>query len=277
MTVVRNYDPTVGRSDSTIRKGLRVRVVKVSPDGKTLRVATKTGTQFEIPVTHLCMSRKNSEPSPYGHDAENHEIALISSGILTTSTQNTAFNHSPMETFPASPTTKLPKSPSNRLPLECGKIMTVIRNFVPSPDDPMVTIRRGLRVKVLGGQDDLVKVVTKTGTTFSIPRSYLRLAHKTSDASAFTAVDAGAKSPPHSPPYRGDTVNSPEWTNGQGIEGIPHGSPVRDSSTKHVCATPPQSASQPPGSNAAPAGTPEGSQPTGVTLEGSRLKVFELC
>ena len=202
MTVVQNYTPHVGRAESMVRKGLRVRVVRSSPDGKTLRVATKTGTQFDIPVSHLCMSRRNSEPSLSGDEIEklnlNH-IAVVPDSISTTIQK-------------AEPKVrKSPPiwSPPPNLPLECGKIMTVIRNFVPTPDDPMVTIRRGLRVKVLGGHANQVKVITKTGTTFHIPRSHLRLSHKNSDASAFGDVERGARSPPKSaPPHSSASRNS---------------------------------------------------------------------
>ena len=81
------------------------------------------------------------------------------------------------------------ENPSSHIPVECGKIMTVIHNFVPTQENPMVTIRRGLRVKVLSAQADQVTVLTKTGNTFCIPRSHLRLSHKTSDASAFPGTN----------------------------------------------------------------------------------------
>ena len=173
MTVVHNYVPNVGTVDYTIRKGLRVRVVRASPDGKTLRVATKTGSQFDIPVSHLCFSRKNSEPLTY----RQHTNSDVSNGnclpcVLDHIPQVHPPSHTPMP------------------PLECGKIMTVIHDFVPTQENPMLTIRRGLRVKVLGGQDDQVKVQTKTGSIFCIPRSHLRLSHKTSDASVFPRTNS---------------------------------------------------------------------------------------
>ena len=213
MTVVQNYSPRVGRAESVIRKGVRVRVVRSSPDGKTLRVATKTGTQFDIPVTHVCMSRKNSEPSPFGHENDSlnsHEITLFPNRPPPRSAENTLYDQNLNTKVPMSP------PPASNLPLECGKIMTVIRSFVPTPDDPMVTIRRGLRVKVLGGQDNQVKVVTKTGTTFHIPRSHLRLSHKTSDASAFSSVDSGKTSPPKSPPTQSSAGNGLHTTEQNG-------------------------------------------------------------
>lgn len=197
MTVVQNYVQNVGSPDSPIRKGLRVRVIQSSPDGKTLRVATKTGTQFDIPVSHLCMSRKNSDPFLYAHDASrfgNHDVAILANDIPNTALTFPS-NHPRGKPLNATP-------PMSRLPLECGKIMTVIHNFTPTRDNPMVTIRRGLRVKVLGGKDDHVKVITKTGTTFTIPRSHLRLSHKTSDASAFTIhANVQAQSTPKPPSH----------------------------------------------------------------------------
>lgn len=197
MTVVQNYVPQMGTVDYTIRKGLRVRVLQSSPDGKTLRVATKTGTQFDIPVSHLCFSRKNSEPSSYRHVSGSINIShekVVTESILG---QHGSASRDDVLLNTAIDLRK-PPSPTVNLPLECGKIMTVIHNFVPTQEGPMVTIRRGLRVKVLGGQDDKVKVCTKTGTTFYIPRSHLRLSHKTLDASTFTAV-AGTDSQPKSP------------------------------------------------------------------------------
>ena len=199
MTVVQSYNvmPKIGSPSSPIRKGLRVRVIRSYPDGKTLRVATKTGTQFDIPVGHLCMSRKNSEPSLY-------ELGMNAFGSPILATDSILYGS---RTFPGncpqgkSPNTTPPSA--SKLPLECGKIMTVIHNFTPTPDNPpMVTIRRGLRVKVLGGKDDQVKVITKTGTTFTIPRSHLRLSHKTSDAAAFS-INANVQTesvPPNPPP-----------------------------------------------------------------------------
>ena len=184
MTVVKSYTPQTGSSANTIRKGLRVRVLQSSPNGTTLRVATKTGTQFDIPASHLCMSRKNSEPSA---NFEN-DVTIFANG-----------SHSPTTSRQYSMTDGQGKSPVPQ-PLDCGKIMTVIHNFVPSVENPMCTIRKGLRVKVLGGHGDQVKVVTKTGTTFCIPRSHLRLSHKTSDASSFAAAAADTYSSIRSPP-----------------------------------------------------------------------------
>ena len=290
MTVVRNYSPKVGNAESTIRKGLRVRVVRSSPDGKTLRVATKSGTQFDIPVSHLCMSRKNSEPSPFRNEIS-HEIALVSNSIPSECL------HSPLPT-PRLKRNPLISPPAQNLPLECGKIMTVIRNFVPSPDDPMITIRRGLRVKVLGGQDDQVKVVTKTGTTFSIPRSHLRLSHKTSDASAFAAVDTGTKSPPTSPQTRRAAVKSPEGAtvNGRVKEEQSETPHDRPHSRKHVHASPSVNGSHPelpPSScNGTPSNRVTGRPPAagaegelssadsarrGCRVNSTGSQVFELC
>ena len=290
MTVVRNYSPKVGNAESTIRKGLRVRVVRSSPDGKTLRVATKSGTQFDIPVSHLCMSQKNSEPSPFRNEI-NHEIALVSNSIPSECL------HSPLPT-PRLKRNPLLSPPAPSLPLECGKIMTVIRNFVPSPDDPMITIRRGLRVKVLGGQDDQVKVVTKTGTTFSIPRSHLRLSHKTSDASAFAAIDTGTKSPPTSPQTRRAAVKSPEGAtvNGRVKEEQSETPHDRPHSRNHVHASPSVNGSHPelpPSScNGTPSNRVTGRPPAagaegelssvdsarrGCRVNSTGSQVFELC
>ena len=203
MTVVRNYVPQTGSLDYTIRRGLRVKVLHTSEDGKTLRVATKTGAQFDIPVSHLCFSRKNSEPS------FNRVSATTLSSIQYQTTANTS-TPSSSATYTQIPSATgyhqnegnppTPTSPTAQLPLECGKIMTIIHNFAPSADISMVTIRRGLRVKVLGGQDDMVKVITKTGTTFSIPRSHLRLSHKTSDASEFASTPQVKQSTEKVPP-----------------------------------------------------------------------------
>ena len=281
MTVVRNYRPDLSNGESTIRKGLRVRVVRSSPDGRSLRVATKTGTQFDIPVSHLCISRKNSEPSPFRNEAS-HEVTLVTSSNPPEYLHDTSSEQSFKRKLLMSP-------PVPNLPLECGKIMTVIRNFVPSPDDPMVTIRRGLRVKILGGQDDQVKVVTKTGTMFSIPRSYLRLSHKNSDASAFAAVDANTKSPPTSPHTR-RLLNSPEATElngtftGKAPNQSPHSSP---SVKKNGCILPsldPQIA--PSSRNGARQATVRGAEGTisnansprrGYRVNSTGSQVFELC
>ena len=203
MTVVRNYVPQTGSLDYTIRRGLRVKVLHTSEDGQTLRVATKTGAQFDIPVSHLCFSRKNSEPSL------NRLSATTLSSIQYQTTANTS-TQSGSATYTQTPNATgyhqnegnppTPTSPTTQLPLECGKIMTIIHNFAPSADISMVTIRRGLRVKVLGGQDDMVKVITKTGTIFSIPRSHLRLSHKTSDASEFASTPQVKQSTEKVPP-----------------------------------------------------------------------------
>ena len=281
MTVVKNYRPDLRNAESTIRKGLRVRVVRSSPDGKSFRVATKTGTQFDIPVSHLCISRKNSEPSPFRNE---REITLVSS---TSTPSEHHHNTLPERTSKR----KLLMSPklSNRLPLECGKIMTVIRNFVPSPDDPMITIRRGLRVKVLGGQEDQVKVVTKTGTTFSIPRSYLRLAHKNSDASVFAAVDASTKSPPTSPHT---LVHSPEATEPDGTFKMETSNTPSPSVKKHSCISPSVNGSHLPSSscngspsrnqhssNGAEGAMPADANPArrGCRVNSTGGQVFELC
>lgn len=181
MTVVQNYVPQKGNVDYTIRKGLRVRVLQSSPDGKTLRVVTKTGSQFDIPASHLCFSRKNSEPLSYMQHVENTND-INSDALATPQTKHHVF-------------TGKPPSPTTKLPLEHGKIMTVIHDYVPTPENPMVTIRRGLRVKVLRDQQDWVEVITKTGNTFCIPRSHLRLSHKMSDTSTFTGTPCQPKSP----------------------------------------------------------------------------------
>lgn len=184
MTVVQNYVPQKSNVDYTIRKGLRVRVLHSSPDGKTLRVVTKTGSQFDIPASHLCFSRKNSEPLSYMQHIENTNDA--NSDALATNQIPRTKDH----VF-----TGKPPSPTTKLPLEHGKIMTVIHDYVPTPENPMVTIRRGLRVKVLSDREDWIEVMTKTGNTFCIPRSHLRLSHKISDSSTFAGTVYQPKSP----------------------------------------------------------------------------------
>ena len=183
MTVVRNYVPQTDMVNYTLRKGLRVKVLQCLEDGQTLRVMTKTGTQFNIPVSYLCLSRKNTDLNDFDATTRgaNHNFPTESHNEVTR-----GINHSSSHgDHPAS---------IKQAHSEQGKIMTIIRNFAPIPENPSFTIRRGLRVKVLSTFGDSVKVVTKSGTMFTLPRSYLRLAHKTSDTDAFASAPRAAMS-----------------------------------------------------------------------------------
>lgn len=68
-----------------------------------------------------------------------------------------------------------------------GKMFTIIQNFVPtlSPTSGTFTIRKGLRVKVVEESGKLVRVRTKTGTSFWIPQNHVRPARKNSEADKF--------------------------------------------------------------------------------------------
>lgn len=182
MTLVRNYVPQNDMVNYTLRKGLRVKVLRCLEDGQTLRVMTKMGTQFNIPVSYLCLSRKNNDSNDFDAaiNGARHNFRTESHNE---STRESMVNHSPSHP----PSTKQTHS-------EEGKIMTIIRNFAPIPENPSFTIRRGLRVKVLRTFSDTVKVVTKSGSMFTLPRSYLRLAHKTSDIDAFASAPRAAMS-----------------------------------------------------------------------------------
>ena len=221
MTVVQKYAPPLGSIDYTIRRGLRVRVIQSSPDGKTLRVATKTGTQFDIPASHLCMSRKNSEPSVFFGE---HTANDVNNDIHSHVHQSTPDNHYKQGKAPT-------RNHTTPIPLECGKIMTVIRNYVPTAEN-MFTIRRGLRVKVVGQQGDLVKVVTKSGTEFCIPRSHLRPSHKSSNASSFLTTDTHTT---ESLPNNSPSHSSSKQVNTEVTEPLYHD--LRSDNPHHVYAT----------------------------------------
>ena len=183
MTVTHNYTPQRGNVNFTLRKGLQVRVLTFLDDGQTLCVMTKTGTQFNIPFTYLTLSRNSSDSSDFDGAANGADIsfkdgrdtnqAMVLNLVSTSADDEMA---------------------TSRTNSECGKIMTIIHNFTPVPENPAFTIRKGLRVKLLTNLGDSAKVVTKTGIVFTLPRKYLRLARKNSDIDAFSSNPRGAMS-----------------------------------------------------------------------------------
>ena len=66
-----------------------------------------------------------------------------------------------------------------------GKIVSVIRSYVPKSTPNAFTIRKGLRVKVLHESGQQLYVVTKSGVSFWIPACYVRIARKNSDPDGF--------------------------------------------------------------------------------------------
>ena len=183
MTVTRNYAPQIGNVNFTLRKGLRVQVLTSLDDGQTLRVITKTGTQFSIPFTYLTLSRRSSDSSDFDAVANRADTSFED---VRDTNETMVFN-------PVS-TSADDEMATSRTNSGCGKIMTIIHNFTPVPENPAFTIRKGLRVKLLANLGDSAKVVTKTGTVFTLPRKYLRLARKNSDMDAFSSNPRGAMS-----------------------------------------------------------------------------------
>ena len=76
---------------------------------------------------------------------------------------------------------------SQRTSSKIGKVFTIIQNFAPASQmSGTFTIRKGLRVKVVEEKDSLVRVTTKTGTSFWIPQNHVRPARKSSEADKST-------------------------------------------------------------------------------------------
>ena len=81
LTVTRSYIPNAcNNNDITIRKGLRVQVLKA--DGELLKVTTKSGASFWIPSSYLRPARKTSDAKTFAKEAT---FTLVSESVESSS------------------------------------------------------------------------------------------------------------------------------------------------------------------------------------------------